>query len=215
MNAKDRILFSITAALFAASAWCAPVGLHNAAARASGDKLADAHVVTDVRLDSGSGKLSVSATVAGASFIRIAGQTAVVTGGLMTLAIDADHNAETGKSAAFVNDVKGVESQVEVNVCGVEKSSGGTGKRHCVNGFWGDNLSGASAEAVLAGGAGSGKDKAPIASADIAAPGKTIALQIPYQRAGLAAGDTVRIYVLGWKGPQFGLLFKPVTLKLR
>ncbi len=144
---------------------------------------------------------------------KLLGQTAVVTGNVLTLAIDTDNNSKTGPDARFVSGVNGVESQVEVALCANEKAKGGSPKSHCIHGFWGNNLAGASVEATLADHAGS--SKAPIASMSIAAPGKHFSLEIPYAAVGLAAGKTVRVYVLGWKGGSFGMLFKPVTMTLQ
>jgi len=201
------------AALIAASASGAPVTLHDATAHASGQKMTDARTITDMSLDSGGGKLSVSASLAGPSFIRVLGQPAVVTGNVMMLGIDADNNDRTGADAHFVSGVKGLESQIDVAVCANEKAKGGTSKSHCINGFWGNNLAGASAEAKPAG--HSSAARTPIASMRIAAPGKKLSIQLPYSPLGVAAGKTIRVYVLGWRGGSFGLLFGPVTMTLQ
>lgn len=210
MTLKTKTLGAAIAALFAASAWCAPIVLHDAGVHASGDKMGDAQKITELRLDSGSGKLSVSATLAASPYIKVGGDSAVVTGKVLTVAIDADSDPGTGMSVAFAHDVKGVESQIDVKVCAEEQ---GAAKPHCTNGMWGRKLKGGIALAVAAGKPGAAA-AAPLARTGIPDQGDTFNVQIPYARLGLTAGKSIRIYLLGWKGGMFTQLFEPATLTL-
>ncbi|MGA9333086.1 MAG: hypothetical protein WBV39_02295 [Rudaea sp.] len=172
----------------------------------AGDAMKDAQSIGFLRTTAGNGILHVEMATLGSPFIKIAGEDAVVTGKVLTLAVDTDNDPKTGSKLPFAHDVKGVERTLEFENCALENVSGGAPKSHCVNGFWGKNLAGASVEVKLSDPARQDESAHKVASAPIAKDNKTTKTQIldiPYAALGVHAGDTVLIHTLGWKANQF------------
>ncbi|MGA8278979.1 MAG: hypothetical protein WB784_12445 [Rhodanobacteraceae bacterium] len=180
---------------------------------ASGDRMGDAQKVVELRLESGNGMLVAAAKTPGSRFIDIAGETAVVTGKLFALAFDRDNNDSTGGSPKFAHSVKGIERQVAIEVCADEK--GKPVEPHCVNGFWANNLGGAHTRVTVDDLADSTSDEVTFEGGKVTAKDDEIRVEIPYTRLGVSAGDTIRVYLLGWQASgSYGPLAKPVTLAL-
>ena len=193
------VSISLVALFLSVAVWSADVG----------DASADAKAIGFLRTIGGNGRLYVEMATLGSPYIKVAGEDAVVTGKIFVLAIDTDNNPKTGSKLPFTPDVKGVERTLEFETCALEKVSGGAPKSHCVNGFWGKNLAGASVEAKLSDPAKHDEPARKVASAPIVKESKTTKteiLEIPYAALGVHAGDTALIHVLGWNDKQFQAL---------
>lgn len=210
-----NVLFLSLMSMCSMSALAADAVLPNPEAQANGDKMHDARTVTELRLHSGSGDLSVDARTVAGVYAEVAGQSAVVTGKLFALAIDTGNDASTGKSPTFARDVKGAEWLASVEVCALEQTSGSAAAPHCVHGFWARNLAGASARTTLKDLAAHGAAGEPLASEVIAKPGASISIKIPYTKFGAQSGDTIQVHALGSQANgMFGPIGTPVTLVL-
>lgn len=177
---------------------CAEATLTNTeATAASGDKMRDARAVAEIGLHASDGKIVVESRTLGPAYIEAGGGEAVVTGPLFTLAIDSDNDPATGKSPPFVHDIKGVEWQVKVEVCGYETSQAQPTAQHCVHGAWGQNLAGATARVTLRDLADPGSGEEIVETVTVPAPGRAVHFEIPYERIDAKPGDSLRVHAIG------------------
>jgi hypothetical protein len=213
MNRLQILACAIGIALTTMPAGAEPVVLENADARVSGDKMQDAKALAELELDAGADALDIGVTNLASPFAEIGGQEVVLTGRFLALGIDVDADEATGTALSFARDVAGIDWQVDIAYCGLEKADGDTPAAHCVNGFWARNLAGGIVRAIVTN-ATDGDAPEQLVDVAIQAGEKQSRVSIPYADIGAVPGTTIRVHVLGWKGPQIQALFEPQTLVL-
>lgn len=194
----------------------AEVELDNPEAKAaSGDKMSDAQTIASVLVRGADGRLVVESRTLGPAYIEVAGETAIVTGPLFALAIDTDADAATGGSPSYVPDVEGAEWQVAVDVCAYGKDQPQPAAQHCVHGLRGQDLGGGAARVTLRDLATPDHEEETMDAVAMAAPGREIHFEIPYDRLGAKPGDTLRIHALGSRANGvFGVIAPALELTL-